>query len=94
VRGPLPGRESVQVQVTILHEGSRWYIFISKIPHWICFGGPWNGNCWYTYFIAIWNILWPFGMFYGHLECFTAVLYCCGHLAYFSVFWNIVPRKI
>jgi hypothetical protein len=25
------------------------------------FGGPWNGNGWYTYSTAIWNILQPFG---------------------------------
>jgi hypothetical protein len=31
------------------------------------FGGPWNGNCWY--------ILCPFGIYYGHLVYFIAILY-------------------
>jgi hypothetical protein len=34
-----------------------------------------------VYFTAIGNILWPFGIF-------------CGHLVFFSPFWYIVPRKI
>jgi hypothetical protein len=34
-----------------------------------------------VYFMAIGNILWPFGIF-------------CGHLVYFSPFWYVVPRKI
>jgi hypothetical protein len=34
--------------------------------HWVCF-------------TAIWYILWPFGVF-------------CGHLEYFMVTWHILPR--
>jgi hypothetical protein len=34
-----------------------------------------------VYFTAIGNILWPFGIF-------------CGHLVYISLFWYFVPRKI
>jgi ABC-type spermidine/putrescine transport system permease subunit II len=34
-----------------------------------------------VYFTAIGNILWPFGIF-------------CGHLVYFFPFWYFVPRKI
>jgi hypothetical protein len=34
-----------------------------------------------VYCIAIGNILWPFGIF-------------CGHLVYFPPFWYFVPRKI
>jgi hypothetical protein len=26
-----------------------------------------------VYFMVIWNILWPFGIFYGHLEYFMAI---------------------
>jgi hypothetical protein len=34
-----------------------------------------------VYLTAIGNILWPFGIF-------------CGHLVYFPPFWYFVPRKI
>jgi hypothetical protein len=34
-----------------------------------------------VHFMSILNILWPFGIF-------------CGHLVYFPPFWYIVPRKI
>jgi hypothetical protein len=34
-----------------------------------------------VYFTAILTILWPFGIF-------------CGHLVNFSPFWYVVPRKI
>jgi hypothetical protein len=34
-----------------------------------------------VYFMAIWNILWPFGIF-------------CGNLVYWSPFWYFGPRKI
>jgi hypothetical protein len=29
------------------------------------------------YFMAIWSILWPFGIFYGHLVYIFPVLVCC-----------------
>jgi hypothetical protein len=35
------------------------------IQIWVYFGKPWNGTYWY--------ILWPFGIFYSHLEYFTAI---------------------
>jgi hypothetical protein len=34
-----------------------------------------------VYFMAIGNMLWPFGIF-------------CGHLVYLYPFWYFVPRKI
>jgi hypothetical protein len=34
-----------------------------------------------VYLMAVGNILWLFGIFYGHL-------------VYFSLFWYFVPRKI
>jgi hypothetical protein len=37
-------------------------------------------NCWY--------IIWPFGLFYGHLLYYTAIWYI------FSTFWYVVPIKI
>jgi hypothetical protein len=51
----------------------------------------------FVYFIAIWNILPHFGIFYGHLEYFTTlwnilwpfgIFY--GHLEYFIAIWNIL----
>jgi hypothetical protein len=41
---------------------ARWFIFKPKIPIWVNFGGPYIGKCLY--------ILWPFGIFYGHLGYF------------------------
>jgi hypothetical protein len=65
---------------------ARWWQTIILI--WVYFG-PWNGKCWYTYFIVNWNILRPFGIFYSHLV-HTVVLW----YVYFLPFWYIVPRKI
>jgi hypothetical protein len=46
--------------------------------------------------MPIWNILWPFGIFYGHLEYFMAIwniLWPFGifyrHLGYFMTIWYI-----
>jgi hypothetical protein len=36
---------------------ARWFIFKPKIPIWVNFGGPYIDG----------KILWPFGIFYGHL---------------------------
>jgi hypothetical protein len=55
--------------------------------------------------MAIWNILWPFRIFYGHLEYFMAIWniiwynllpFCIvyGHLLYFSQLGMFGPRKI
>jgi hypothetical protein len=38
------------------------YIFKPKIPIQVYFGGPRSWKCWYTYFMAIWNHLQPFGI--------------------------------
>jgi hypothetical protein len=39
------------------------YIFKTKIQIWVNLGGFCDGRSWY--------ILWPFGIFYGHLVYFT-----------------------
>jgi hypothetical protein len=44
---------------------ARWFVFKPKIPNLVIFGGPQNGN--------YWNILWSFGIFYGHLVYFIAI---------------------
>jgi hypothetical protein len=41
--------------------------FQTKIPIWEKFGGSCNGRCGY--------ILWPFGLFYGHLVYFMVIWY-------------------
>jgi hypothetical protein len=46
------------------------------------------------YFIAIWNILWPFGKFYSHLVYFTDICDILGPFGTFFRFWYIVSRKI
>jgi hypothetical protein len=46
-----------------------------KSPFLVKFGGPWNGK----YFMTIWNILWPLGIFYRQLVILES-------------FWNIFPR--
>jgi hypothetical protein len=38
---------------------------LPKIPIWVNFEGPWNGECWYV--LVTWNNLRPFGIFYGQL---------------------------
>jgi hypothetical protein len=72
---------------------ARWFVFKPEISIWVNFGGPWNRKCGY--------ILWPFGIFYGHLEYFMAIWYnllpfgiVCGYLVYFSRFGAFGPRKI
>jgi hypothetical protein len=42
-----------------------------------------------VYFMTIWSILWPFGIFYGHLVYFAVIWY-----TYLSPFWYFGPRKI
>jgi hypothetical protein len=55
---------------------ARWYSFKPKKQMGVNFGGFCNGRCWYilrqlgifyghlVYFVAIWYILWPFGIFF------------------------------
>jgi hypothetical protein len=57
---------------------ARWYIFKTKIPTWVNFGGSCNGRCWY--------ILWTLGLFYGQLVNVFA------HLVYFMAIWYIFPH--
>jgi hypothetical protein len=61
---------------------ARWYIFKPKIPIWVYF---WRALEWkiLIYFKDIWNILRPFGIFYGHLVT----------LVYFYLFWCIILEK-
>jgi hypothetical protein len=56
---------------------AKWFVFKPKMPIWVNFGGPCDGRCWY--------ILWPFGLFDGHLAIFY------GFLVYVMVIWYIFP---
>jgi hypothetical protein len=42
---------------------ARWFIFKPKIPIWVNFGGPYIDGKMLIYFMAVGNILWPFGIF-------------------------------
>jgi hypothetical protein len=53
----------------------------------------------YVYFMSIWSILCPFGLFYVHLVYFMSIwsILCpfgifWGHLVYFVVIWYILPH--
>jgi hypothetical protein len=55
-----------------------------------------------VYAMAIWSILWPFGLhilwpfglFYGHLVYFVAIWYILWLFKTFSPIWYAVPRQI
>jgi hypothetical protein len=65
---------------------ARWYILKPKIPIWVNFGGPWNGQGWdilgsfgifnilFDDLVAIWFIFPRFGKFFqeksGNPDCF------------------------
>jgi hypothetical protein len=75
---------------------ARWFTFKRKIPIRVNFGGPLQWKM-LLYFMAIWYILWPFCIFYGHLVYFMAILYILwyfgifyGTLVYFMVLWYIL----
>jgi hypothetical protein len=46
------------------------------------------------YFVAIWHILLPFGIFCCHLIFFVAIWYILWLFGIFYTFWYIVLRKI
>jgi hypothetical protein len=45
-----------------------------------------------VYFKVIWNILWSFGIFYGHLEYFMVIWYMLWPFGNVVVIWYIFPR--
>jgi hypothetical protein len=61
-----------------------------------------------VYYVAIWYIMWPFGILCGHLVYYVAIWYImwpfgilhmwpfgifCGHLVYFSRFGKLYQEK-
>jgi hypothetical protein len=63
---------------------ARWYIFKPKIPIWVNFGGVLQLKM-LVYFVAIWSILQPFGVFCGYLVYFIAIWYI---LWIFGIFYG------
>jgi hypothetical protein len=64
---------------------ARRFIFKPKIPICVKFGGRWNGKFYY--------IVWPFGIFFGHLVYFMAVWYSLRSLGIFFLFWYVWTKK-
>jgi hypothetical protein len=44
--------------------------------------------------MAIWSILRPFGLFYGHLVYFVAISYNSCSFGIFFLLWYVAPSKI
>jgi hypothetical protein len=65
---------------------ARGYFFKPKIQIGVKNGGPWNGKCWY--------ILWSFGIFYSHLEYFTAIWYILRPFGNVVAIWYIFPLLV
>jgi hypothetical protein len=60
--GSLPGPPSnlfLKSELFTKRQGCQMVYFQTKTPIWVNFGEPWNGKGW--------HILWPFGIYYGHL---------------------------
>jgi hypothetical protein len=71
----LDGKDSSPRRTDV--QGCKWNIFISEIPVWVNFGGPWNAKCWYH--------LWSFGIFYSRLEYFMNFRYIFPVLVCFTM---------
>jgi hypothetical protein len=65
---------------TLTTRVARWFSFKPKIPIWVNFGCC-DRRCWYTYFMVIWSISWPSGIFYDFV-------------VYFKVIWYILPALV
>jgi hypothetical protein len=85
-------------RTTTNEQGCQMVSFQTKNPN---LGKFWRVLDWkmLIYFMAIWNVLQTFGMFYRHLECFTDIWNVlqtfgifCVHLVHFFRFWYHVPR--
>jgi hypothetical protein len=61
---------------------ARWYTFEPKLPLWVNFGGPLNGEGWRNFCPFRIYHLRPLGIFYGPLGNFVAIF------VYFSPSWN------
>jgi hypothetical protein len=85
---------------------ARWHIFKPKIPIWVNFGGSYNGRCLYiicpfglfygylVYFVALWYILWLFGIYFPVMVCCTTKNLATLPFARFNRFHSWTPTKI
>jgi hypothetical protein len=64
---------------------ARWFVFKTKIPIWVNFGGSCNGKSWY--------VLWPFGVFYCFWIYFRAPGYILWSFGIFSLFWFFLYQE-
>jgi hypothetical protein len=73
--------------IGVVNSVDRWLLFKPKIP---ILGKFWRAlySKMLTYFMAIWNVSWTFGILYEHLAHFFV------HLVHFFRFWYHVQRKI
>jgi hypothetical protein len=83
VWSPWQGEAACMFQCQLFAENTRvarWFVFKQKIP---ILGKFWRAleSKMLIYFIAIWNILRPFGIFYDHFGTF------CVHIVHFFWFW-------
>jgi hypothetical protein len=70
-----------------------------KIPIWVNFGESCNGRCrsilWpFGLLCGQWYILWPCGVFSGHLVNFPVNWCIFWSFGLFFSFWYVVPRKL
>jgi hypothetical protein len=72
---------------------ARWFYFQTKNPN---SGKSWRALDWILliYFMAIWDSLWPFGIFCGHLGYLWPFDTFCVDLVGLFQFWYHAPRKI
>jgi hypothetical protein len=73
--------------VRILLRVARWFVFKPKMPNWENFSEPQIGKCW--------NILWPFGIFYGFLGYFVTIWYIlCSFGTFFPVLVSCSKKNL
>jgi hypothetical protein len=71
----------------VLDRVARWFLFKPKIQIWVNFGGPEIEKRCY--------ILWPFGIFYGHLGYFMTIWYTlCSFGTFFPVLVSCTKKNL
>jgi hypothetical protein len=79
------------VTLNLTDQGCQMLWFQTKNPN---LGKYWRALKWkrLVYYMAIWNILWPFGIYYGHSEYWNSNL-CSVNLVYFPHFGTLYQEK-
>jgi hypothetical protein len=95
-RGLWPFKATEQTVTWLPGRVARWFVFKPKIPNLGKFCGALDWKM-FIYVMAIWNILWRFGIFYDHLVHFVFIWYIlysfgtfCIHLVHFVFIWYIL----